>query len=59
MAVVVSVLEKEGEIDDVSVLDLVEIPVLLRVWVRVLTPVPNPDTVIVPDNVGVCVPVLV
>ena len=59
MAVAVAVLDKEGEMDAVCVLERVLVAVLLRVCVGVLAPVRVPDTVVVPDKEGVCVPVLV
>jgi len=59
VSVVVAVLDKEGEMDAVPVLERVLVAVLLRVCVGVLAPVRVPDTDAVPDTEGVCVPVLV
>jgi len=58
-SVVVAVLDKEGEMDDVPVPDPVLAAVLLAVCVVVAAPVPVPDTDVVPELEGVCVPVLV
>ena len=57
MAVVVSVLDKEGEMDDVPVPDPVLVAVLLDVCVIVAALLPVPDTVVVPELAGVCIPV--
>ena len=57
--VIVPVFDKDNERDAVPVADPVLAAVLLGVCVDVATPVPDPDTVVVPDTEDVCMLVLV